>query len=124
MRISIEEFRKKYPHLAREILDNEPAEYSDLELVFEKLPPDPWRGYTPTVTDYIRRCKTLDEAFEVIDYLEKHGELTHEDAEEYRRLLREYGLEYFGSRKEENYYYRKAVEYWYLLNKLSRRRNR
>lgn len=119
MRMSLEEFRRKYPHLARELLDEEHDESSDLELVVEHLPPDPWRGYVPTVVDYLRRCKDLDEAFEVINYLEKHGELSHEDAEEYRRILREKGLEYFGKRKGENYYYRKALEYWRILNRLA-----
>ncbi len=118
MRLSLDEFRKKYPHLARELLDEEHDESTDIELIVERLPPDPWRGYVPTVVDYLRRCKTVEEAYEVINYLEKHGELKHEDAEEYRRLLKENGLEYFGSRKEENYYYKKALEYWRILNRL------
>ena len=113
MKMSIDEFRKKFPHLAREILDGEGLGLTiDIQSQKEKRLPDPWRGYTPGPQDYIRRCKTVEEALEVIDYLEKHGELSKEEAEEYRTLLSKYGLKYFGSRKEDDYYYKKAYEYW------------
>ncbi len=112
MRIRVDEFRRKYPNLARELFDEEKAEGSSIDLVYMPQLDDPWRGYTPGPVDYIRRAKTLEEALEVIDYLEKHGEITREEAEEYRRKLREEGLEAFGPRKGDNYYYRKAVEYW------------
>uniref|UniRef100_A0A7J3PKP6 DUF2095 domain-containing protein n=1 Tax=Staphylothermus marinus TaxID=2280 RepID=A0A7J3PKP6_STAMA len=112
MRMSIDEFRKKYPNLAREILDNEglslTIKFENKEYVLD----DPWRGYIPKVDDYIRRCKTVDEAVEVIDYLEKNGEITSDEARSYREILREKGLEYFGPRKTDDYYYKKAYEYW------------
>lgn len=119
MKMRIEDFRKKYPHLARELLDEDTG--MDLELIIERMPPDPWRGYTPGVIDYLRRCKDLEEAFEVIDYLERMGELTREEAEEYRAILREKGLEAFGPPKEDNYYYKKATEYWKMLERMSKR---
>jgi len=112
--MSIDEFRRKFPHLAQEILDeNSPG--LAIEIEREDVYPDPWRGYLPTPVDYIRRCKTLEEAYEVIDYLEKHGELTREEAESFRKILKEHGLSYFGPRKEDDYYYKKAKEYWLKL---------
>ncbi len=115
--MSIDEFKKRFPFLAREMLE---AGGEDLELVIERLPPDPWRGYVPTVEDYLRRCNTIDEAMEVLDYLEKHGKITSEEAEYYRGLIREKGLEAVGPHKEGDYYYKKAVEYWNMLKRLSR----
>ncbi|OYT38238.1 MAG: hypothetical protein B6U89_06160 [Desulfurococcales archaeon ex4484_58] len=114
MKISIDEFKKKYPNLAREILDGEGL---SIKISIDDKPPDPWRGYLPKPTDYIRRCKNIEEALEVIDYLEKRGEITREAANEYRRLLNEFGLEYFGPRKEDDYYYKKAYEYWRKLTR-------
>ncbi|MET1160692.1 MAG: DUF2095 family protein [Thermoprotei archaeon] len=111
--MSIDEFKKKFPHLAREILGDEGV---SIKVRFERRKlPDPWRGYIPGPVDYIRRCKTIEEALEVIDYLEKRGEISHEEAEEYRRLLKEKGLSYFGPFKEDDYYYKKAYEYWRKL---------
>jgi len=112
MKMSIDEFRRKYPHLAREILDGEGLGIA-LEIESDKpVLDDPWRGYLPGVVDYLRRCKTVDEAFQVLDYMEKHGEITREEAEKYRSIIREHGLEYFGPRKEDDYYYKTAVKYW------------
>ncbi|ADI32706.1 DUF2095 family protein [Staphylothermus hellenicus] len=116
MKISIEEFKKKYPHLAEEVLGEEKSQ--DLNLTIKKPIPDPWRGYIPGPIDYIRRCKTVEEALEVLDYLEKHGEINSDEANELRRILKEKGLGFFGSRKEDNYYYRKAVEYWKKLSRI------
>lgn len=109
----IDEFKKKYPRLADEILSGKTKQNN---LQIQLL--DPWRGYVPTVVDYIRRCKTVEEAFEVLDYLVKRGELTQEQAEKYREVLRSGGIEAFGGRKEDDYYYREAVKYW---NKLARK---
>ncbi|MCD6487987.1 MAG: DUF2095 family protein [Desulfurococcales archaeon] len=107
MRISIDEFKKKFPHLSREILEEE-----GIQVVFERKPRDPWRRYLPGPIDYIRRSRSIEEALEVIDYLEKHGEITPEEAKKYREKLKNDGLKAFGPRKEGNYYYKKAMEYW------------
>ena len=61
-------------------------------------------GYDPTETDFIRRCKTVDEAREIINYLESRREISSERAEELRTLLDEKGLRSFGRKKAENYY--------------------
>lgn len=116
MKFNIEEFRKKYPHLAKEILDEKSSQ--DLNLTVIKPFPDPWRGYIPGPIDYIRRCKTIEEALEVLNYLEKHGEISSHEADELRRILKEKGIEFFGAHKGDNYYYRKAVEYWKKLSRI------
>ena len=112
MRMSIEEFKKKYPNIAKELFSEDKPEGSSIDLRFETSLTDPWRGYLPGPIDYIRRAKSIEEALKVIDYLEEHGEITLDEAQMYREKLLKEGLEAFGPRKEDNYYYRKAMEYW------------
>ncbi len=102
--MDIEEFKKKYPNLAKEILEGAPS----LSMRVRNGKVDPWRGYNPTVIDFIRRANTVEEALEVIDYMEKRGEIDHEYAERLRTILREEGLRAFGSKKEPGYYFKAA----------------
>lgn len=117
MSMSVDEFRRKYPNLAREVLDGQGASLSlRVDVGFS----DPWRGYLPGVYDYLRRCKSVQEAEEVLEYLVRHGEISSEDADEIRRIIREKGLEYFGKRKEDDYYYKTARAYWESLKRASK----
>jgi hypothetical protein len=112
MEMNIDEFKKKFPNLAKELLEGE-GEGLTIHINRPKARlDDPWHGYLPGPIDYIRRCKTVEEALEVINYLEKHGEIDSSEAEHYRDLLKKHGLEYFGPRKTDDYYYKKAYEYW------------
>ena len=74
----------------------------------EKPLPEKFRNYDPTVIDFLRRCDTEDQAQAIIAYMEKRGELTKKYAEELRQQLKKEGLRSFGSRKEENYYFKKG----------------
>ena len=49
-------------------------------------------GYVPDVIDFIRRCDTEEQALEIIDFLEKRGEISREYANKLRRQLKEKGL--------------------------------
>lgn len=108
--LDIGELRRRYPYLIDEILGDRAKKIS-----FKIHIVDPWRNYTPTAVDYIRRCKTIEEAFEVIEYLLKRNEISLEEAEALRNKLRNGGIEAFGGRKEDNYYYKQAKRYWNLL---------
>lgn len=103
----VEEFKRRYSKLADEMFRGKA-----MRLTLKVSVIDPWRGYVPTVIDYIRRCRTVEEAFEVIDYLVKHDELSLEEAEKLKAKLREGGIDAFGGRKEDNYYYKQAMRYW------------
>jgi len=35
----------------------------------------------PTVLDHLERCRSIEEAYEIIDYFERRGEITKEYAE-------------------------------------------
>lgn len=108
----IEEFKKRFPKLSDEILS---GKTKSMKLNIEII--DPWRGYVPTVVDYIRRCKSLEEALDVIDYLVRRGELPVEEAERIKDILRDKGIEAFGGRKDDDYYYKEARKYWNILKR-------
>lgn len=96
IRYDKEWFKRVFPNLAREVLEGGGIT-------------DPLRGFTPGPVDFIRRARSAREAEEVIDYLERVGEIGRDEAESLRRKLREGGLESFGSRKGPGYYFRYAA---------------
>ncbi|MEM2850173.1 MAG: DUF2095 family protein [Candidatus Bathyarchaeia archaeon] len=105
MEMSCEEFKKKFPNLAREIggkvqtVNIEGVRTYDAENFDELKMPD--------AVSYLRRCKTEEQALEVIDYLERKGEITKDYADTLRKQLKEKGVRSFGSFKEPDYYMRK-----------------
>ena len=64
-----------------------------------------WAGYDPDIVDFIRRCETVEQALEVIEYLENRGEVTEERAVEVRKQVMERGLRSFGSKKDKGFYH-------------------
>lgn len=98
-----EEFKRKYPSLAKELEEGTVKVQIDSVQRFDKF-----RGYTPTPIDYLRRCDTEEQAIQTIEYLEREGEITREHAEELRKQLKEKGVRSFGPKKEEDYYLKQA----------------
>jgi hypothetical protein len=105
-------FKKMFPHLSKELeLEDSKIAISSVRTdsdAAEKALSDKFRHYNPTVVDFIRRCDTEKEAEAIIAYLEKRGELTKEYAEKLRQQLKKEGVRSFGSKKEENYYYKQG----------------
>ncbi|HUT81323.1 MAG TPA: DUF2095 family protein [Candidatus Bathyarchaeia archaeon] len=68
---------------------------------------DPYRfaGYDPDAIDFIRRCDSNDQAFEIIDYLKKKGEISSEEATNLRQRIENEGLRSFGPKKEHGFYF-------------------
>jgi hypothetical protein len=95
-------FRKLFPNLAEELEGNE----SKIVVAVEGRPRGKWAGYIPDIVDFLRRCDTKAEGEEIIEYLERKGEITQERALELKEQLREKGIRSFGSRKREGYYTR------------------
>ncbi len=62
-------------------------------------------GFIPTAIDYIRRCDTKEQALEIIDYLQKRGELTPTDFNKLKKQLTSKGLRSFGSKKDAGFYF-------------------
>jgi hypothetical protein len=113
--------KEKFPNLMKELegeenkvkIDSvqddgsEPAEEetsSDNETVL----PDKFRHYNPAVLDFLRRCDTEAQAEEIITYLHKRGELTEDHACKLRTQLKKEGVRSFGSKKDENYYFKQG----------------
>jgi len=108
----LETFKKLFPNLYKEIVEGKmsvsidsvrtSAEEAEKTASVPKNPIYP--GFTPGAIDFIRRCSSEQEALEVIDYLERTGEITEEYANKLRQQLKEKGLRSFGPKKEYGYY--------------------
>lgn len=98
-------FKRLFPHLAEEM------ERETSRIVISGLRAEErWSGYNPDVVDFIRRCDTEAQAEEIIDYMERRMEITHERAEELRAQLRDKGLRSFGEKKRPGYYFKEGRE--------------
>jgi len=105
-------FKKMFPKLSEELEGGESKVTIDSVRTdsdnAEKSLSDKFRNYNPTVVDFIRRCDTEAQAETIIAYLEKRGELTKEHAEALREQLKRKGVRSFGSKKEDNYYFKQG----------------
>ncbi len=74
----------------------------------EEIAREPFRfsGFDPGAVDFIRRCDTEEEAKEIIDFMEKKGELVKEEAKKIRSQLSSEGLRSFGPKKEKDFYFK------------------
>jgi len=113
MEIDKEKFRRMFPHLAAEFEGGGhriaiSSFRSDID-VGEKASSRLFEGYDPDVIDFIRRCDTEEQAEEIINFLEKRGEITEEYASRLRKQLREKGVRSFGPKKEDDYYLKRAM---------------
>lgn len=97
-----ERFKKLFPHLAEELDGNE----SKVVVEVEGKSTRKWVGFIPDIVDYLRRCETDEQGEEIIEYLEKKGDINQDRALELMEQLREKGIRSFGSRKGEGYYHR------------------
>lgn len=108
MELNREAFKKTFPNLARELeSDENKIEISSVRTdvkTGEKASSGRFIHYMPDVIDFIRRCDTAKQAGEIIDYMEKKGEIKEQYAQKLRRQLRRKGVRSFGPKKEENYY--------------------
>lgn len=105
MEMSWEEFKRRFPNLAR-----------GMESRLQSIRIGGFRSYEaeefdelkmPDAVSYLRRCETEEQAEEIIDYLEDRGEITAEYAKSLRRQLREKGVRSFGPLKKPGYYLRR-----------------
>ncbi len=71
---------------------------------------DRWSSYIPDVVDFIRRCNSLQQANEIVGYLEKRGEIETVYASKLRKQLKEKGVRSFGPKKEGDYYLKQGEE--------------
>ena len=102
-----EKFKKRFPHLAAELGGKGTIQISAVRTSIEEGEKvADLSGYVPGAVDFIRRCDTEEQALEIIEYLEKRGEITPEYAAKLRRQLVEQGLRSFGPKREPGCYER------------------
>jgi len=107
-----ETFKRLFPNLAREMESGENkvavnSVRTDMESA-ERAASRCFVHYDPDVIDFLRRCDTPEQAEEIIAYMERRGEISHEYAAKLRKQLKEKGVRSFGPKKEENYYLKRA----------------
>jgi hypothetical protein len=68
-----------------------------------------FNGYNPDAVDFIRRCDTNKQAEEIIDFLEKRGEISLGQARDLKKQLETRGLRSFGSKKQVDHYSREGM---------------
>ena len=112
MDVDKEQLRKRFPRLAQEIEGGEGSVpmtsiRSETE-TGEKAASEEFEGYNPDVIDFLRRCENEEQGEEVIRFLLDRKEISRSYASRLRRQLREKGVRSFGSKKECDYYLRRA----------------
>jgi len=105
-------FKKTFPHLAEEM------EMGKSKVRIDSVRTDPKAGekvasksfdnYMPDVIDFLCRCDTEKQAEEIIDYMEKRGEIDQKYAQKLRAQLKKKGVRSFGAKREEGYYLKEA----------------
>lgn len=111
-----EQLLERFPHLAKEMKSStsdvliDGVRWEETNRTQQSITTDKSRfsGHSPDVVDFLRRCTTDEEAMQIIDFLEKRGEISTIHAKELRRQLQTQGVRSFGSKKSWGYYERES----------------
>jgi len=112
MEVDKARFKKMFPHLADEMETGNSkvsinSVRSDTETA-EKTAAKCFDNYNPDVIDFICRCDNVKQAEEIVDYMEKRGEISQKYAQKLRTQLRKKGVRSFGAKREEGYYLKES----------------
>jgi hypothetical protein len=106
-----DEFRRMFPRLSEEMESGKrkisiESICSDQESA-EKVTANSKAlvNYDPDIVDFLRRCDNNGQAEEIINFMEKRGEITHHHAQNLRKQLKKRGLRSFGTKKKEGHYF-------------------
>jgi hypothetical protein len=104
-----ETFKKMFPNLSQELGSGENrvsvnSVRTDNQAGERRVTRETFVHYVPDVIDFIRRCDTQEQAEQIIDYVEKRGEIDGLYAQKLKKQLKEKGVRSFGAKKEEDYY--------------------
>lgn len=101
------EFREVFPALSKELEEQTTKTFKidGVRTMAEETDSTGGREtFTPDVVDYIRRCDTVSQALEIVDFLMKQNEISPSQAREIKGQLKADGLRSFGSKKEKDHY--------------------
>jgi hypothetical protein len=110
MEIEKKRFQRIFPHLFGELESKNNKRLTSSTESHNRDKTKEYENYQPSEIDFIRRCDTEKQAEEIIDFLEKRQELTHEYACQLRKELAEKGIRNFGKKKGRDYYLRTSKE--------------
>lgn len=111
MEINKDQFKRMFPNLAEEVSEGEKRVTINSVRSNTKTAEKAAKAqkslsnYDPDIIDFLRRCDNDQQAEEIITYMEKRGEITHNYAQKLRQQLQKKGVRSFGSKKEEGYYF-------------------
>nr|MDO8135232.1 DUF2095 family protein [Candidatus Njordarchaeum guaymaensis] len=97
-----EEFKRKFPHLHKELEEVEEEALTQAEL--QDANRDSLSGHITDVISYIRRARTDSEAVEIVNYLGKRGEISEEHSRALLKQIQEEGVRSFGSLRTWGHY--------------------
>jgi hypothetical protein len=102
------EFREAFPALSKELEEKATKTYKidGVRTMSEETEPNKSERtiFEPDVVDYIRRCDTMSQAMEIVEFLLKQSEITSSQAREIKSQLKTDGLRSFGAKKEKDHY--------------------
>lgn len=109
MRLNRASFKRMFPNLVREVGSGDDGVSTDSVKMGNEDGEKPaarrkFSGYAPNIVDFLRRCDTVEQAEEIIAYMEKRGEIDKQYARKLRKQLKGKGVRSFGTKKEPDYY--------------------
>lgn len=101
--------KRMFPNLDRELQTNENkipvnSVRTNQKKAEEAATSRGFDHYIPDVIDFMRRCDTLKQAEEIVEYMEKCGEIDQKYAQKLKNQLKINGVRSFGTKKEQDYY--------------------
>ncbi|MCF2138950.1 MAG: DUF2095 family protein [Candidatus Lokiarchaeota archaeon] len=102
----LNDFNESLPNLAKELYEKKESPEIIIEGIRKEEKPN-----DPGVIDFIQRCKTSEEAFEIINFLEKQGEIDPKEANNLISQIKENGIRSFGPLKTYGHYERNFRNY-------------
>lgn len=109
MELDRESLKKMFPNLDRELRTKENkinvnSVRTNQKQAEEAAISQRFDHYMPDVIDFIRRCDTREQAEEIVEYMEKRGEIDPKYAQKLKKQLKMKGVRSFGTKKEHDYY--------------------
>ena len=109
-----EDFKDDFPALAKELSEKRTLTHRiDGVRTMSDDEPDEAKDhktFLPDVVDYIRRCDTVNQAIEIVDYMLSRAEISPSDARQIKSQLKAEGLRSFGAKKEKDHYLHHGIE--------------
>lgn len=108
-----EHFRQSFPALAEELEEGGTKSFKidGVRTMSEESDQGQEKQtFTPDVVDYIRRCDTVPQAIEIVDFLAKQGEITAAQAKAIKSQIKAEGIRSFGAKKEKDHYLHHGLE--------------